>query len=172
VAGPGCVDFLGAASGRRRHGKPVRWSDARASQFMGDPRVKIGPVEGDRSIAGRPRLLDTRRHISARARKDVLLLVAGQGFQNDLDRQIGQRLLDHAALLDPLQRHIKARIVAVEVEQFAAPCAEQFRRTQHGDQFEFHPGWRGDLLVLFTDQPVIQASANRPICSFLKLWGR
>ena len=24
----------------------------------------------------------------------------------------------------------------------------------------------------FTDQPVIQASANRPICSFLKLWGR
>jgi len=74
VAGPGCVDFLGAASGRRRHGKPVRWSDARASRFLGDPRVKIGPVEGDRSIAGRPRFLDTRRHISARARKDVFCL--------------------------------------------------------------------------------------------------
>ena len=117
MAGPGCVDFLGAASRRRRHGKPIRRSVARASRFLGDPRVKIGPVEGDRSIAGRPRLLDTRRHISARARKDVLLLVAGQGFQNDLDRQIGQRLLDHAALLDPLQRHVKARIFPVEISR-------------------------------------------------------
>jgi hypothetical protein len=74
VAGPGCVDFLGAASWRRRHGKPIRRSVARASRFLGDPRVKIGPVEVDRSIAGRPRFLDTRRHISARARKDVFCL--------------------------------------------------------------------------------------------------
>jgi hypothetical protein len=118
VAGPGCVDSLRAASGRRRHGKPVRWSDARASRFLGDPRVKIGPVEVDRSIAGRPRFLDSRRHISARARKDVLLLVAGQSFQNsDLDRQIGQRCWIGMALLDPFQRHVKARIFPVEISR-------------------------------------------------------
>ena len=63
--------------------------------------------------------------IAERAGEDVLLAVL-QRFPNDLHRQIGKRLLDHAALLDPLQRHVKAGIVAVEVEQLAALCAEQF----------------------------------------------
>ena len=67
------------------------------------------------------------RHIAERAGKDVLLLVAGQGFPNDLDRQIGKRLLDHAPLLDPLQRDVKARVLAVEVEQFVAMRGQQFR---------------------------------------------
>ena len=65
-----------------------------------------------------------------------MLLAVFQGFPDDLQRQIGKRLLDHPALLDPLEWDIKARIVAVEVEQLAALCGQQLARAQHGDQFE------------------------------------
>ena len=52
MAGPGCVDFLGAASRRRRHGKPIRWSDARASRFLGDPRVQVGGLSRGSLVDG------------------------------------------------------------------------------------------------------------------------
>ena len=57
------------------------------------------------------------RLITERAGKDVLLLVAGQGFPDDLNRQIGKRLLDYPPFLDPLQWDVKARVLAVKVEQ-------------------------------------------------------
>jgi hypothetical protein len=72
VAGLGCVDVFGAASRRRRHGKPIRRSDARASRFLGDPRVKIGLSRGrpfDRESTSLPREVVVRekqaRHTSA-----------------------------------------------------------------------------------------------------------
>ena len=64
--------------------------------------------------------------IAERAGKDVLLLVAGQRFPDDLDRQIGKRLLDHPPLLDPLERDVKARILAIEIEQLVAVRGQQF----------------------------------------------
>ena len=80
--------------------------------------------------------LAVHRLVAERAGEDVLLLVARQRLPNDLHRQIGKRLLDHAALLDPLQRDVKARIVSVEIEQFVAVRGQQFSRAQHGDQLE------------------------------------
>jgi hypothetical protein len=89
------------------------------------------------TLAPRRAVAMTLRHIAEGAGEDVLLLVADQRFPNDLHRQTGKRLLDHAALLDPLQRHVKARIFAIEIERFIAVRGQQFPRAQHGDQFEF-----------------------------------
>ena len=63
------------------------------------------------------------RLITERVGKDVLLFVVGQGFADDLNRQIGERLLDHPPFLDSLQRDVKARVLAVEIEQLGAVCA-------------------------------------------------
>src|ERR1700733_4458214 len=46
------------------------------------------------------------------------------------------RLLDHPAFLDPLERHLKARVFSVKVEQFMAVRGQQFARAQHGDKFK------------------------------------
>ena len=122
------LTFSVLLSRRRRHGKPVRWSDARTSRFLGDPRVQVGGLSRGRPVdhasTSLPRHPAVHRLITERAGKDVSLLVAGQAFPNDLDRQIGQRMLDHAALLDPLERDIKTRVLAIEVEQLGAVRAE------------------------------------------------
>jgi len=64
------------------------------------------------------------------------LLVLDQGLSDDLDSQIGQRLLDHPALLHPLERHVKTRIFTIKVEQFVTARPEQLARAQHGHQLE------------------------------------
>ena len=46
------------------------------------------------------------------------------GLPNDLDGQIGKRLLDHAPFLHPLEWHVKARVLAVELEHLVAARAE------------------------------------------------
>ena len=123
-----------ARQGRRRPAQIVRRERPQAKQRADAGRLHLALVLGA-AQRGRHHLA-VHRHIAERAGEDVLLLVAGQRFPNDLDRQIGQRLLDHAPLLDPLQRDVKARIVAVEVEQLVAVRGQQFARAQHGDQLE------------------------------------
>ena len=75
--------------------------------------------------------------IAKRAGENVLLLVTDQRFPDDLHRQIRERLLDHPAFFDPLERNLKARVLTIEVEQFVAVRGQQFAGAQHGDQFEF-----------------------------------
>jgi hypothetical protein len=72
VAGPGCVDFLGAASRRRRHGKPIRWSDARASRFLGDPRVQVGGLSRGSLVDGESTSLP--REVIVLEKQDTLRL--------------------------------------------------------------------------------------------------
>jgi hypothetical protein len=50
---------------------------------------------------------------------------------------IGKRLLDHPPLFDPFQRYLKARVLAVEIEQFIAVRGQQFAGAKHGGQLEF-----------------------------------
>ena len=62
MAGPGCVDFLGAPAWRRRDGEPDEGTDARAPRFVGDPRIEIVSVlQADEWIEDRPRFLGESR---------------------------------------------------------------------------------------------------------------
>jgi integrase len=61
------------------------------------------------------------------------IFVIARRLLDDLERKLGERLVDHAPLLDPPRRDVDARGAVVHV-QLIAVHAEQFRRAQHGRQ--------------------------------------
>ena len=74
---------------------------------------------------GRHRLA-LQRTIAAGTGEHIRPLIARERFLDDLDRKIIQGLLDDPSLLDALQRHVKARILAVKVVQLVTVRTEQF----------------------------------------------
>ena len=124
-----------AGQGRRRPAQIVRRERLQAEQRADAGRLDFAAFAFGAAQRGSHHPA-VHRLITERAGKDVLLLIADQSFADDLDSQIEQRLLDDPPFLDPLERDVKARVLAAEVEQLAAVCAKQFAGAQHGDQLE------------------------------------
>src|SRR5262249_49447098 len=119
---------------------------------LADPWSLPGAAQG-----GRHRRARDRSVIPATS-EDEVLVVALHRLPDDLDRQIGERLLDLAPTLYPLQWNQQHRVIAVP-HQFVAARAAKLLRAEHGHQCELE---RETGLAIPTDIGAVESVPEDP----------
>jgi hypothetical protein len=111
---------------RRRCPPQVMGRKRREPEEVADAgRLHPAIAVGRAAESNRHRLSIERHGVANRACKHVLLLLARERLLEDLQREIGERLIDDAPLLDPPRRDVHGpvldvQLVAVDGQQLAA----------------------------------------------------
>lgn len=116
---------------RREFCDPEQLAEARRLEDL--PAVLDPPSAAQRV---RHRRAVQRRVSVSTGEQEFMVAAERLGLVEDLHRQIGERLVDHAPLLDPPRRDIDAGHTVVVV-QLVAMDVQRLGTAQHGGQHEF-----------------------------------